>query len=143
MSLRREPACMRGVLAKCCSANVRRGVLLLLPCAMTWAADPIPRPPAFAPPSVLSLSSVLQILLSLLLVLGVVALVAWVFKRLNLPHQGSGRTMKIIGSLAVGQRERVVLVEVQDTWLVLGVATGQVRTLHTLPKQAQELPREG
>lgn len=114
---------------------------LLWPTRGAWAAEALR--PAFAPPSVFSLASVLQILLSLLLVLGVVALVAWVFKRLHVPHTGSGRTLKIIGSLAVGQRERVVLVEVQDTWLVLGVATGQVRTLHTLPKQNQESPREG
>ncbi len=113
-------------------------VLLQLPGA--WAVDPART--AFSPPSVFSLASVLQILLSLLLVLAVVALVAWVFKRLNLPHQGLGRQMKIISSLAVGQRERVVLVEVQDTWLVLGVAAGQVRTLHTLPKQMQEPARE-
>ncbi len=131
---------MKRLLARWGSAGALAGALWSYSCG-TWAADPAR--PAFAPPSVLTLSSVLQILLSLLLVLGVVALVAWVFKRLNLPHQGSGRTMKIIGSLAVGQRERVVLVEVQDTWLVLGVATGQVRTLHTLPKQIQEPPREG
>jgi flagellar protein FliO/FliZ len=35
----------------------------------------------------------------------------------------------------VGQRERVVVVEIGDDWLVLGVAAGQVRALHTLPAQ--------
>jgi flagellar protein FliO/FliZ len=34
----------------------------------------------------------------------------------------------------VGQRERVVLVEVADTWLVIGVAPGHVTALHSMPK---------
>jgi len=38
----------------------------------------------------------------------------------------------------VGQRERVVVVEIGESWLVLGVAAGQVRALHTMP--AGKLP---
>ena len=41
-------------------------------------------------------------------------------------------------AVAVGQRERIVLVEINDTWLVVGVAPGQVRTLHSMAKA--ELP---
>jgi flagellar biogenesis protein FliO len=33
----------------------------------------------------------------------------------------------------VGARERVVLIEVENTRLLLGVAPGHVRTLHRLP----------
>ncbi|MDE2342851.1 MAG: flagellar biosynthetic protein FliO [Betaproteobacteria bacterium] len=98
-----------------------------------WGADPAKA--AYVPPSVMSLESIFQVVFSLLLVLGVVALVAWLLKRVQLPQQGVGRQLKVVSSIAVGQRERVVLVEIQDTWLVLGVAAGQVRTLHTLPKQ--------
>lgn len=42
--------------------------------------------------------------------------------------------MKIIGGVALGPRERLVLVEVGDTWLVIGLVPGQIRTLHHLPK---------
>ena len=35
----------------------------------------------------------------------------------------------------VGQRERVVVVEIGNTWLVLGIAAGQVRALHTMPAE--------
>ncbi len=104
------------------------------------AADS-PRP-AYTPPSVLTLESVLQVVFSLLLVLGIVALVAWLLKRVSLPQQSAGRQLKVISNLAVGQRERVVVVEIQETWLVLGVAPGQVQTLHTLPRQASE-PKHG
>lgn len=90
-----------------------------------------PSPP---PPAAVSSGSVMQIIFSLILVLGLVAVVAWLMKRINLPQQGAGSLLKVISGVGVGTRERVVLVEVNDTWLVIGVAPGQVRTLHTMPK---------
>lgn len=88
-------------------------------------------PPA---PATLSSGSILQLMFSLLLVLAAIVLVGWLLKRLNLPQQGSRALIKVISAVAVGQRERIVLVEVEDTWLVVGVAPGSVRTLLTLPK---------
>ena len=82
----------------------------------------------------MSSGSVLQVILSLLLVLAAVVLVGWILKRINLPQQGAGNALKVISGVAVGQRERIVLVEVNDTWLVVGVAPGQVNALHTMPK---------
>lgn len=72
-------------------------------------------------------------LLSLVLILGLFALAAWLLKR-YLPQVGKPGPVKVVGATLVGPRERVVVVEVEDTWLVLGVGSGQVRTLHTLPK---------
>ncbi|MFA5824505.1 MAG: flagellar biosynthetic protein FliO [Gallionellaceae bacterium] len=76
----------------------------------------------------------LQVILSLLLVLGAIVLVAWVLKRINMPQNAAGSALKVVSGVAVGQRERIVLVEVNDTWLVVGVAPGQVTALHTMPK---------
>ena len=94
--------------------------------------------PAYVPPPAASMSSgsVLQVILSLLLVLAAVVVVGWILKRINLPQQGAGNALKVISGVAVGQRERIVLVEVNDTWLVVGVAPGQVNALHTMPKGA-------
>jgi flagellar protein FliO/FliZ len=97
------------------------------------AAQTVPRPAFTPPPPVVSTGSVLQVIFSLVLVLALVAVVAWLLKRINLPQQGAG-ALKVVSGIAVGQRERIVLVEIKDTWLVVGVAPGQVRTLHTLPK---------
>jgi flagellar protein FliO/FliZ len=66
-------------------------------------------------------------------VIALIFLCAWVARRFGLQAAGSGRLLKVVSSAAVGQRERVVVVEIGDTWLVLGVAAGQVRALHTLP----------
>ena len=48
----------------------------------------------------------------------------------------SGRPgpLRLVASQIVGQRERVVLIEVGDHWLVAGVAPGSVSALATLPK---------
>lgn len=76
-----------------------------------------------------------SMLLALFLILGLFVLVAWLIKR-YLPQAGRAGPVKVVGSTAVGVRERVVVVEVGETWLVLGVGGGQVRTLHTLAKPA-------
>ena len=100
---------------------VAAGVLLLIP---SWA---------FAAPD--TATSMLTVLLSLLLILGGFVAVAW-FARRYLPGMGAQGAVKVVGTTAVGARERVVVVEVDRTWLLLGVGGGNVRLLHTLPKPA-------
>ena len=104
--------------------------------APVWATAVEGTRPAYTPPpSAVSSSSIVQIIFSLLLVLAAIVLVAWLLKRMNVAQQGSGNLLKILGGVAIGQRERIVLVEVKDTWLIIGVGPGQIRTLHTLQKQ--------
>ena len=83
-----------------------------------------------------ALGAMLQSFFALLLVLAVIAGAAWLLKRTQQLHGSSNAAvLKSVSAIAVGAKERVVIVEVGDTWLVVGVAPGQVRTLHTLPKQ--------
>lgn len=99
--------------------------------AANEATRPAYTPP---PPAAISTGSVMQILFSLILVLAAVGVVAWMMKRMNMQQHGAASLLKVISGVAVGPRERVVLVEVNETWLIVGVAPGQVRTLHTMPK---------
>lgn len=92
------------------------------------------RPAYVPPPPAVSTGSIVQIIFSLLLVLAAVVLVGWLLRRMNLVQQGTGSQLKMIGGISIGQRERIVLVEIDDTWLVIGVGPGQIRTLHTRPK---------
>lgn len=95
--------------------------------------------------SVLTFGTMLQTLLALVLVLGMVAGAAWMLRRFSAqPGFGGGGAIKVVAGAAIGQRERVVLVEVGGTLLVVGVAPGHVSTLHTLPKSAVDLsPQHG
>jgi flagellar protein FliO/FliZ len=69
--------------------------------------------------------------LMLLLVLALIPLVLWSLKRIqNFQPPGLGpRPLALAGQLALGARERVVLVRVQDRLLVLGVTPQQVTLL--------------
>jgi flagellar protein FliO/FliZ len=107
----------------------------LLP-ALSLAADT----PALPAPAV-SAGSVLQMVLGLAVVLGLVLALSWIVRRLGLPGAGPSGTIKVIAGAPVGQRERVVLVEIAGTWLVVGVAPGRVSALHTMPRaELQQAP---
>ncbi len=91
--------------------------------------------PPSSTPSALPADSIVQVMISLAAVLALVGAAAWLLKLLSsrIARTGSG-PIRIISGTSVGQRERVVLVEVANTWLLVGVAPGQVRTLHVMPK---------
>ena len=88
---------------------------------------------AFAAPD--TATSMLTVLLSLALILGGFVAVAWLVRR-YLPGMGAQGAVKVVGTTSVGARERVVVIEVDNTWLLLGVGGGNVRLLHTLGKPA-------
>jgi flagellar protein FliO/FliZ len=90
---------------------------LALPPAARWAQ-------AAAQPSFGA--TLLQMLLGLAGVLVLLVGSLWLLKRLT----------AVRGSGPVGGRERVVIVEVGSTWLVLGVAPGRVSALAEIPRQA-------
>lgn len=79
-------------------------------------------------------ASVLQVLTGLGLVLFLVLGTAWLLRRVGRVPGLSNQSIRTIAALAVGTRERVVLLEVGGTWVLVGVAPGQVRPLATLPK---------
>ena len=96
--------------------------------------------PAAEPARSFGAAGLLQAGFGLAMVLALIFLCAWAARRFGLLQQpGSGRLIKVVSSAMVGQRERVVVVEVGSTWLVLGVAAGQVRALHSMP--AESLPQ--
>lgn len=86
------------------------------------------------PVSPISLGGMFQVLFGLMLVLAAVAAAAWLLRRYSLGQNVMGGAVRVVGGVALGQRERLVVVEVGETWLLLGVAPGQVTALHTIPR---------
>ena len=106
-------------------------------CFAASAALPTVPTPATGPVRSFAVAGLMQAGFGLALVLALIFLCAWAARRFGLLQRpGSGRLIKVVSSAMVGQRERVVVVEVGSTWLVLGVAAGQVRALHTMPAEA-------
>lgn len=92
--------------------------------------------PILQPTSALSTENTMQMLGGLVLVLIVILGLAWILKRFSLVPGTANGTMKLVAATGVGQRERVVIVEINGTWLVLGVAPGRVNMLHSMEKPA-------
>lgn len=85
--------------------------------------------------------SVVQMLLGLGLVIGLLYASLHALRRIGGGNAQGAALLKVRGAAAVGPRERVVLVEVGDKILVLGVAPGRVNALHTL--DTVDLPSAG
>lgn len=85
--------------------------------------------PAISTGSMLTqVSGVLTVIIILILA------VAWLAKRFGLaPKHKGNQQLNISASCQIGQRERVVIVDVDDARLVLGVTASQITHLHTLP----------
>ncbi len=100
--------------------------------------------PAFAdgsgPQSAVSASSIAQLVIGLALVIGMVFACAWLTRRFSLAPGTGNDTLKLITATAVGQRERILLLEVGETWIIVGVAPGRIDALHTMPRAQVAAP---
>jgi flagellar protein FliO/FliZ len=79
--------------------------------------------------------SLLQTILALVLVLGLLLGLAWFMKRYGPRAMGASATVKLVGALNIGGRERIMVVEVGDQWIVVGASPGRVNALATMPRQ--------
>jgi len=113
-----------------------RSMLALASALIAMAAHAGPPASVAAAPNPSSAGSLFQVLMGLVLVLGLLAAAAWMLKRFN-PAKTSGGpgNVRIVGGVSVGSRERVIVVEVADQWIVVGVAPGRVNALSTMPRQ--------
>ena len=83
-----------------------------------------------------------KVLFGLVVVLGAMAAVLWLLKRAGVGRAQAGGVVKVVGGVSVGNRERVLVLEIADQWVVVGVAPGRVSALANLPRQEQPAPTE-
>ncbi len=72
----------------------------------------------------------IQMVSGLLFIVLLIFALAWLMRRMGRLQSVIGGSMKLLGGVSLGQRERAVLVQVGKTQMLLGVAPGSVRTLH-------------
>ncbi|WP_343729085.1 flagellar biosynthetic protein FliO [Duganella sp.] len=98
----------------------------------------IPTPPPSAPSTG---GGLLQTSLALLFVIGLMLGLAWLTKRFGPKNFGGGNSnVKLVGSLSVGTRERILVVEVGEQWIVVGASPGRINALATMPRQESSEP---
>lgn len=79
-------------------------------------------------------ASMLQVMVALVVVLALIAAFAWLMRRLTQGRNFGGELVKVRGGVMLGPKERAVLLEVADTWIVVGIGSGQVNALHAMPR---------
>lgn len=77
---------------------------------------------------------------ALALVIAIILVCTALLKRVQQKRFDHGARLKVVGSTAVGGRERIVVVELEDTWLVVGVGGGRITKLHERPAPTDRSP---
>jgi len=77
-----------------------------------------------------SVGAVVSMVLGLVVVLALIFGSAWLVRRVNGVRGVNNSAMRIVSVLAVGQRERILLLEVGGRQVLIGVTAHNIRTLH-------------
>ena len=119
---------------------------VLLP-AWLLAAEAEPARRFAAPDSTASLPAgsvggIGHVTLALLIVLGVVFALAFALKKMRAISGGGANGIEVLAQASLGAKERAVIIRVEGSRLLLGVAAGNVSLLQVLPpvQPGAELP---
>lgn len=80
----------------------------------------------------IGVSNYLQMFFGLFIIVALIFGMAWFMRRMGSMGGMTAGNLKVLGGISVGQRERIVLVQAGDTQLLVGVAPGEIRTLHVM-----------
>lgn len=95
-------------------------------------SDPlIVTPPPEVGKHVMANTDIGSMILSLLMVLALIIISALVLKRFNFTQQQTGQ-LKVVASLSLGVKERLVVAQVGNQQLVLGVTSQQITLIKSL-----------
>ena len=98
------------------------------------------QPTTSAPVAGPGMSGVWEVALGLLIVVAAIVAVGWVMRRLYPGAMSASQQMKVIAALPLGPRERLLLVDVAGTQLLLGVTAQQINQLHLFSEPVALLP---
>lgn len=84
------------------------------------------------PASPLSIGSLTQLTLSLIAIVALILAIGWVLKRFKLSAPRGSSDSEVLDQLPLGPRERVVLVRIGETQVLLGVGASGIVSLTPL-----------
>ncbi len=100
-----------------------------------WAAEKtVPE----AMPSPIGGNEIVSVGTGMALVIGAILLCGWVYSRSRGLKGHAGDVFNILASQALGPKERILLVEVANKQLVIGMTATQVQTLHVFDEPVVE-----
>lgn len=80
---------------------------------------------------------VASLLISMLIVIAVILVLGWLYSRSRFIGGGSAEAIQIVASRALGTKERLLVVEVADQQLLIGMTANGVQTLHVFEKPVE------
>ncbi|KXS34136.1 MAG: flagellar biosynthesis protein [Idiomarina sp. T82-3] len=99
-------------------------------CASIWASPALAQVEKATSP--IGGKDIASMLVALIAVIVVIIALATVLKRFNVKFQGS-KGMKLMGTLSLGPKERISVVQIGDKKFLLGVTPERVECLKELP----------
>jgi flagellar protein FliO/FliZ len=112
--------------------TVLAGLGIGMRAALADVGLPFAAPAAAAASTSSGANGIGHVTLALAVVLLAIFGFAWLARRLRGIGRGVRGNIEVLGDLALGPKERAVLLRVGGAVLLVGVAPGQVRTLHSL-----------
>lgn len=113
--------------------------LLIIDMHSAWADGPIkdlPKPPL----EPLASENLMQMTISLFIVILLIFVLSWFLRKFGQFPNKVNQSVKVISSFSVGSKERVMLLEIDNQRILIGVAHGSVQKLHTYPIKPDKDP---
>ncbi len=92
--------------------------------------------PAAAAPDIKVGGELARVLLSLLGIIALIFAAGWLSRRLQARTSPGGRRLRCVETMAVGARDRLLMIEADGKRLLVGVGQGGMRTLHVFEGNA-------
>jgi len=89
-----------------------------------------------------STSNYLQLLVGLLVVIALIFLLAWLAKKYSLMAPGMSGVIRVVSGVSLGNRDRLILVEVAGRHMLLGASPGRINTLHVFDADSESSQEE-
>jgi len=110
--------------------------LLASEAVIAAAAPAVPvTPPPGAPGSLGG--QLAQMVFGLLLVVGLIFFLAWLLRRMQGAAPKGGQVIEIVGSRALGPRDRLLLVQVGKEQILIGRTPGSIEALHVMAEPVE------
>ena len=86
-------------------------------------------------------SELLSFAASLIVVVGMIVVLGWLYSRSRLLGGGSNNAISIVASRALGSKERLLVIDVAGKQLLVGMTASQVQTLHVFDAPVVSAPQ--
>ena len=78
--------------------------------------------------------------LSMMVIVATVIGVGWLYSRTKMAGQGAKDVINVVASRPLGAKERLLLIEIADRQLLVGMTASQVQTLHVFDEPVVSKP---